>query len=176
MHRDHPQRRNAGAAPTDFGQGFTLIEVLMAVMLLAIVLPAITAATGNAVTVKSELAEDEVSAAILAREIHEMARGLARQPSGSTGARTGQGVLALDSLVGARFSPPLRSDRTAESTRSEWTQQVDIVVYALDDLQVPTGESATQAFSRHADRLLRLNVTMLRNGEAAGEFGWWITP
>lgn len=161
---------------TDTTSGFTLLEVLLAVVLIGMALSAVTATANQASVVGVELAEDRETAALVAREIHEMVRSLDREPSGSTGARTGSEVLALDSLVGARFTPPLRSDRTPDPTRTGWSQHVDLAVYDIDDLRTPTGEQPWQRFPRHSDRLLKLTVTVLENGQTVDALSWWITP
>jgi len=85
-------------------------------------------------------------------------------------------VLALDSLHGAVFSPPLRSNRTAQAALTGWAQRVTLAVCTLDDLSTPTSESPTLGLARNAQRLYRLSVAITYAGQPVDRFDWWLTP
>ncbi|HZL98730.1 MAG TPA: type II secretion system protein [Planctomycetota bacterium] len=168
----HPQRfARAGRATL----GFTLLEVLLAALIAGMALAAVSWTMTSAAQAKAVLAEDP-QAYLLAREIRELAEFLPREPSGSLAATGGAGVLALDSLHGAVFSPPLRSDRTTEASLAGWAQRVTLTVCSLDDPAGATGESATLGVARKAERLYRLAVEVSFAGEPVDRFEWWLTP
>jgi prepilin-type N-terminal cleavage/methylation domain-containing protein len=155
--------------------GFTLVEVLLAALIAGIAMAAVSWTMTSAAQAKSLLTEDP-QAYLLAREIRELADSLPRQPSGVVGATLGSDVLALDSLHGAFFSPPLRSNRTAQVALTGWAQRVSLAVCTLDDLEAPTGESPTLGLARNAQRLYRLTVAITYSGQPVDRFEWWLTP
>jgi len=155
--------------------GFTLVEVLLAALIAGIAMAAVSWTMTSAAQAKSVLAEDP-QAYLLAREIRELADSLPRQPSGVVGATLAADVLALDSLHGAVFSPPLRSNRTSQAALTGWAQRVSLAVCTLDDLETPTAESPTLGLARNAQRLYRLTVAITYGGQPVDRFEWWLTP
>ena len=155
--------------------GFTLVEVLLAALITGIALAAVSWTMNSAAQAEAVMNEDP-RAFLLAREIRELADTLSRQPSGVVGATRGSDVMALDSLHGAVFSPPLRSDRTEQLSLGGWAQRVTLDVVSLDHPSTPTGESPTLGLSSKAQRLYRLTVAVTRDGEPVDRFEWWLVP
>ena len=157
-------------------RGLTLVEVLTAAVILSMVLIGASYSLNGSARARVALADEGSEAAFVAREIHELAQSLAREPSGSGPVTTGAGVLALDSLDGAVFNPPLRGDGSADASRSDFTQQVDVVVVSLSDPSVPTGQSASMGVDPFDPVLFRVDVTVLQGGTDVGSWSWWLTP
>ena len=173
----HPGARRAGgrARREALAHGFTLVEVLLAALIAGIAMAAVSWTMTSVAQAKSVLAEDP-QPYLLAREIRELAESLPRAPSGLVGATRGVDVLALDSLHGAIFTPPLRSNRTSQAALAGWAQRVSLAVCTLDDLETPTGESPTLGLARGAQRLYRLTVAITYGGQPVDHFEWWLTP
>ena len=173
---DSPARVRVARGARAFAEhGFTLVEVLLAALITGIALAAVSWTMTAAAQGQSLLGEDPLPY-LLAREIRELAEALPREPSGFVGVTRGSDVRALDSLHGAVFSPPLRSDRTAQSSLSGWAQRVTLAVCTLEDPATPTGESPTLGLARNAQRLYRLSVAITYAGQAIDHFDWWLTP
>ena len=168
-----PGRRRARSAALSYG--FTLVEVLLAALIAGIAMAAVSWTMTSAAQAKSVLTDDP-RPYLLAREIRELADSLPRAPSGLLAATRGVDVLALDSLHGAVFSPPLRSNRTAQAALTGWAQRVTLAVCTLDDLSTPTSESPTLGLARNAQRLYRLSVAITYAGQPVDRFDWWLTP
>lgn len=156
-------------------RGFTLIEVLLAALITGIAMAAVSWTMASAAQAEAVINEDP-RAFLLAREIRELADTLVRKPSGAVGVTRGEDILALDSLHGAVFSPPLRSDRTKQAALTGWAQHVALAVCTLDDPATPTGESPTLGLASSAKRLYRLTVAITQDGEAVDRFEWWLAP
>ena len=156
--------------------GFTLAEVLIASVIAAVALVAVTAAMSSATTTRAELARRPVVVSQLAQEIHALAEALPRTPSGSLAATSGDEVEALDSLAGARFSPPLLADRSTDTDLAGWSQHVEVAIHALDDLVHPTGESLSTELEADSHRVYRLEVTILHGSIPMETFHWWLKP
>jgi prepilin-type N-terminal cleavage/methylation domain-containing protein len=155
--------------------GFTLIEVLVASVVTGIALAAVSWTLLAAAQTQAVLSEDPTPY-LLAREIRELADVLPREPSGVVGVTHASNLMALDSLHGARFSPPVRANRTTQASLSGWSQRVTVSVCTLDDLASTTGESPTTGVGRNAERLYRLSVGIVHDGRDVGRFEWWLTP
>jgi len=156
-------------------RGFTLVEILLAALITGIALAAVSWTMASAAQAQSVINQDP-RAFLLAREIRELADTLARQPSGVVGVTRGEDILALDSLHGAVFSPPVRSDRTKQAALTGWAQHVTLAVCSLDDPTTPTGESPTLGLASGAKRLYRLTVAVTHDGEPVDRFEWWLAP
>ncbi len=156
--------------------GFTMAELMITVLVLG---TAFIAATWSmTATALTKTAYDQAAgpAPFLAQEIFTLADGLPRKPSGMTGAVSGAGVVALDSLVGASFSPPILSDASLAPGFDGWKQSVDLSVYAVDDLETPTALDPADGLAPEGGFLYRLDVTVLHDGETVDSFSWWIHP
>jgi prepilin-type N-terminal cleavage/methylation domain-containing protein len=157
-------------------RGFTLVEVLVAATVLGIALLSGTWTMSTTTSASSVYAADPLTASLVAREIHALAQALPKTPSGSPGVTSGGAVVALDSLIGASFSPPIKADRSADTSLVGWTQQVGLTVYDLSDLSTPTRDDPTVGLSSDASKVYKLSVTVLENGSVADTFSWWISP
>lgn len=156
--------------------GFTLFEVLLAVMILGTALVATT--WSMTATARTKAAYDLASgpAPFLAQEIFTLADGLPREPTGVTGATTGAAVVALDSLVGARFAPPILADGSVADGFEGWEQRVNLSVFDLDDLATPTPADPAHGLPAEGGALYRLDVEVWHEGQPADSFSWWIRP
>lgn len=157
-------------------RGFTYVEVLVAAMLIGLALVTATASLDSTVQLKSELDSDPGTAHLLAKEMYELALALPSEPAGTIGATTAADVTALDALIGASFTPPLRADLTDYTAYSTWTQQTALTVYDIADLDTPSGDSAADGIDEHESKLYKLSVTVLDGGETQGTYHWWIQP
>lgn len=168
-HDGNPRARSAT-------RGFTLLEVLVAAVVLGTSLVAATWSMNATARTQAlhELADGPADD--LAREIHELASGLPREPSGQVGAHSAADVLALDSLVGASFSPPILADGSVAEGLDGWSQHVDLEVHALSALDTPTDDDPAAGLPPDGDKLYRLVVEIRLDGESAGVFSWWINP
>jgi hypothetical protein len=155
--------------------GFTLVEVLLAALVAGMALAAVSWTMTTAAKAQQVMKEDP-RAYLLAREIRELAEVLPRKPSGTVGVTAIADVAALDSLHGAVFSPPVRSDRNVQASLSGWAQRVTLAVCPLDDPASPTAESPTLGLSKGAERLYRLTVAITYAGEPVDRFEWWLSP
>jgi prepilin-type N-terminal cleavage/methylation domain-containing protein len=160
--------------------GFSLIEVLMATVLLGYAI-ASTDAFFMAASSKATLAEDPVTARILAREVHQMAKLLPREP-GAFGVTAETGYADIKSLADLRsvtFSTAVLANGKQYPDMSGWSQVVTLAKVELDDLTTP--KSVTPAddgrLVEHFDAtLLRLTVEIYKNGEFVDSFSWLLRP
>lgn len=154
--------------------GLTLIEVLVSTVVISMALVSGTWALSEASSSHALHTEDPATAALIAREVHELALALPTAPSGQPGATTAAGVLALDSLDGASFSPPLRATLEPIPSSTGWRQTVTVEVYELSDLtQAVSGYVAVAAGS---GRIYRLTVQVSARGVDMGTWWWWLDP
>ena len=157
-------------------QGFTIIEVLIATALIGLVAVGGTWSMAQSARAKEMMKGDPITASLLAKEVFELAQSLSRSPSGVTGVTSAEDIIALDSLVGASFSPPIRSDATTDSSLAGWGQQVTVAAFDLVDLDTPSGQSMAQALGSYQASVYKLTVNVSLNGEPAGQWAWWLTP
>jgi prepilin-type N-terminal cleavage/methylation domain-containing protein len=166
----HPHRSMQGSP------GFTLMEVLVTAAVLGVAFISGTWAMSSASSGKTILEADAIDASLLAREIHALATTLPKAPSGSVGATTAGGVLALDSLEGAVFSPPLKGDGSTDGEHPGWTQTVDLAVFDLSDLSTPTADDPTAGLPEDGPLVYRLTVDVSEGGTTMGTHSWWLSP
>jgi len=150
--------------------GFTFAEVLVATLVAGTMLVTATSALSATVDTKNALATQPAAAFALAREIQSLALTLPHTAGDGSPASTGAGVLLLEDLDGAAFSPPINAGRCTISTSAGWTQ-----VVAIDsvDLSSPTTLAADPTST---STLLRLTVTVLEGRETRGTYTWWLNP
>ncbi len=162
--------------PRHSQSGLALAEVLFAAGVLGLVV--VSAAWSMTVSARSltGLAEDSLLPRMLAREIHELAQTLPRVPSGTTGASNGADVVALDSLIGAVFSPPLLSDLSTDTSLVGWSQQVSLDVVDLSAPSTPTADDPAAGLPVDGTLLYRLNVSVWSTEGEQDSFSWWLTP
>ncbi len=156
--------------------GFTLIEVLVSAALLGVAVITCTWTMSATTKAKSIVGSESVTASLIAREVHVLASTLPKAPSGAVGATAGSGVLALDSLEGALFSPPLKADKSPWTRYVGWTQSVDLAVYDVNDLSNPVLADPVDGLSEDGTQIYRLTVAVLEGSDLAGTYQWWISP
>lgn len=156
--------------------GFTLVEVLVSAALIGVALMASTWTMSATTQAKAMIGSPSVTASLIAGEINAMACTLPKAPSGSVGATSAGGVLALDSLEGAVFSPPLKADGSSWTQYSGWSQTVDLAVFDVTDLSTPTAADPTSGLSEDGTQIYRLTVLVHEGDELAGTYQWWISP
>jgi len=156
--------------------GFTLAELLITALVIG---TAFVAATWSmTATARTKAAYDKAAgpAPFLAQEIFTLADGLPRVPSGITAVTSGAAVIALDSLVGASFSPPILADASVAPGFDGWGQSVELSVYAVDDLTTPTTLDPADGLAPESGFVYRLDVAVQHDGEPVETFSWWIHP
>jgi prepilin-type N-terminal cleavage/methylation domain-containing protein len=156
--------------------GFTLLEVLMAALIVSLVFIGATWAMSSTARTKAVYEERSLVALACAKELFELADTLPKQPSGAPGATTAAGLLALDSLVGASFSPPLRADGSVDTELSGWSQHCNVTVHDLSELSLPTDASALDGLPPDGSALYRLEVTVSEGDQTVEVAHWWISP
>ncbi len=165
------------ARPARTRAGFTLLEVLVATVLVGVAVVSTSWAMTAAARAKveRELA-DPISAELVAQEVYELAKSLPSEPSGTHGVTDPAGVVALDSLVGAKFSPPIKADGTADTSLAGWGQVVDLSVYGISDLDSATLDSALTELGKGDPKLFQLCVTVTKDGAEVDTWRWFLTP
>jgi hypothetical protein len=111
----------------------------------------------------------------MAREIHELALSLPREPSGKPPATWGAGAVALDTLSGAGFSPAIHATKDPIPGASGWKQAVHLDVYDLADLETPVVKGYAE-IAPGSGRLYRLTVDVSARGQFLGSWWWWLDP
>ena len=157
--------------------GLTLIEVLVSTVVLGLVVVSAGWALSGASSSQQAHAEEPIDAALVAKEIYELALRQDTASNGSAPARDAAGVSGLDSLDGARFSPPLDAtlQTLAIADPQRWQQDVDLQVYDMSDLETPTSQAFTGA-AESSSTLFRLIVRVSFRGEDMGTWWWWLNP
>lgn len=162
-------------SPSAGSRGFTLLELLMTAIVLGTSLVAASWSMSAVARTKVLHEANDDPALALAREVHELALGLAREPAGLTGASTAAQVTALDALVGAHFSPPILADGTTATGYDGWSQHVSLAVHALSDLS-RTGDDPADGLPSDGDRIYRLVVEVRHDGQPVSTSSWWLSP
>jgi hypothetical protein len=129
----------------------------------------------SAAQARTALSEEPL-AFLLARELRELAETLPREPSGGSPATSASEILALDTLDGAVFSPPLRANGSADSTLTGWSQETSLALCALSAPSVATAEDPRAGVQGNAERVYRLTVSVRHQGALVDSFDWWLTP
>ena len=157
-------------------RGFTFLELLITAVVLGSAFVAATWSMSATMRTKAIYDREDSPAFYLAKEIHELADGLPREPSGVTGATAIGDVVALDSLVGASFSPPVLSSGIEANGYDTFSQHVTLAVYDMDDPTTPTADAPEDGLVADGDKLYRLEVLVRENGQDLESFHWWINP
>ncbi len=153
--------------------GFTLIEVLLATVLIVLAI-ASSEAVFTSASAKYAYADDSLSARQLAREIHKLAQTLPRKTVATTVVTTFAGIEAFGSLHGASFSPPIMADGTEISGLTGWTQSVSLEIVNLDSPGTGELSDPHQALAVEAPCLYRLAVTILQDQVEVDTYHWWL--
>ena len=153
------------------GAGFTLLEVLFAVVLVGMVIAALAASSG-AFTLYNAAGLDLSTAEFLVEEVREMTAPLpvADPVSGtaSFGIEAGEVTLALyddvDDFNNRTINPPVDADRNPMPEFSSYTQRIDVDNVNPADL--------TQTASPHTTDFYRITVTITKNGQLVTSSSW----
>jgi prepilin-type N-terminal cleavage/methylation domain-containing protein len=173
-HAPRSRRKDSGLSRTD--SGFTMVELLLTALVIGTAFVAATWSMSATARTKAAYEKEGGPSVFLGQEIQTLADSLPREPSGMTGAVTGAGVVALDSLIGASFSPPILADGSAAEGYDDWQQNVDLSVYSLSDLTMPTDDDPADGLAPESDKIYRLDVEVLQGGETVKTYSWWIHP
>lgn len=155
--------------------GMTLIEVLISTVIVSLALVSGSWALSQASSSKAIHTEAPATAALIAREIHELALALPTAPSGKPAATSGASVVALDTLAGASFSPPIRSTLDTIPNMTNWKQSVSVAVYDLSDLAQPAVKGYA-AIAAGSSQIYRVTVQVSERGVDQGTWWWWLDP
>ncbi len=150
--------------------GFTLLEVLVATILVGIAVASLIAASGaftqvNAAGINASTAE------FLLEEIRELTISLAVvDPETGTdtfGVESGETLVSyddLDDFDGVTFSPPIDINRLQLSDFSAFSQVISVENVSTSDLRVTVGE--------HLSPLVKVTVGILMNGREINSSSW----
>ncbi len=153
--------------------GLTLLEVMGATIVLSMAVVSSSYVMSQATTTRASMHAGPIDAALLAAHIHEAALGLSREPSGLGIATSGSDVLALDTLDGAVFSPPIDAQLEVIPASTGWAQHVDLRIVDPAD---PENSRALTTADSMGEEVIELVVTISEFGRSKGEFTWWLTP
>ncbi len=155
----------------------TLIEVLVGTVIVGLVLASAGWAVSGSATPGPRWRGSPSNAALLAKEMHELALKQPAVDDGDAPATDASGVHGLDSLDGASFCPPLNASlaQIALPDKALWRQTVDIQVYSLSDLTKVVSEKFTGA-TKSSTTLYKLTVHVTCRGTDEGTWWWWINP
>jgi prepilin-type N-terminal cleavage/methylation domain-containing protein len=150
-------------------RGFTLVEVLIATLLIGLSIAALVAANGT-LTMANGAGTDQSTAEFLAEQIRELTTMLPVVDPETSITTFGPeepnlpGYDDVDDFDGASFSPPIGANKTALTTFASFGQQVTVqnVDRANFDLVVPDGSS----------QFVRVTVFILRNGRQITSASW----
>ena len=155
-------------------QGFTLVEVLVAIVIIGIAFVSLIAANNSCTTTNGYGVELSTSE-FLIEQIRELTRLLPvfDPDSGTTLDRwttfgPEEAVLVnyddLDDFDGAVFSPPINSERASLSDFSAFSQQVAVENVSASNFQTVVADGTT-AF-------VRVTVTIFLNSERVSSASW----
>jgi prepilin-type N-terminal cleavage/methylation domain-containing protein len=152
-------------------RGFTLIEVMMAVMLIGLAIVSLVASSG-AFTRYNAMGVDLSTAEFLIEEIRELTAPLSvvDPVSGKAvfGAETGETTLAayddIDDFNGQSFNPPVDAERTQMPEFVAYTQQVTVQNVTPADLTVTA--------ANHSTDLYRVTVAITKAGRTIASASW----
>lgn len=158
-------------------RGLTPIEVLTAAIVAGTVVVSAGRAIGLAVQSASTLQEESCDAALVAREVLELALLQDTADDGDKPAKEASDITGLGSLDGATFCPPPDSSGVDLPLASPklWQQDCDVQVYDLSGLGQPVSEDFAGA-AQASSTLCRLTVSVSFRGQEQGGWWWWINP
>lgn len=161
-------------------RGFTITEVLVATMLVGTSFVAVSWLTTSATRTHEMYKQSETDTLQLAREVHELAMNIKNEElSGLGTALLAKDIVALDSLDGATFSPPLRADGSVMTHLSGWSQEVDLSVHekTLSEKapMLKTANALTKP-AKGSGKMYLLEVTILEGTTTRGSYEWLLKP
>jgi len=149
-------------------QGFTLAEVLVAMILIGIAIASLLAANIS-FTRANGAATNLSTAEFLLEQIRELTTMLpVIDPDGGSTFGAEEGALAdyddLDDFDGITFSPPIKTDRTLLTNFTGFTQQVTVENVSPANFQ--------QVVADHASSFVRVTVTVSLNSKPICSSMW----
>jgi len=153
-----------------YNQGFSLIEVLIATMLVGLAVASLMAANG-AFTQANGAGTDLSTAEFLIEQMRELTALLpVIDPESETstfGPETGETLATyddLDDFDNASFSPPINSERTALPEVGAFTQQVTVENVNASNFQ--------QVVADHTSNFVRVTVRIYLNSREISSARW----
>ncbi len=151
-------------------RGFSLIEVMIAVLLVGLAIAALVASNG-ALTRANSAGTDLSTAEFLIEQIRELTTLLpVVDPEtddsvfGPEGAETLASYDDLDDFDGAVFSPPIGADRNGLDNFDAFSQQVTVVNVNASNFEQVVGD--------HGSDFVRVTVKVLLNSKELSSVSW----
>ncbi|UCG57888.1 MAG: prepilin-type N-terminal cleavage/methylation domain-containing protein [Phycisphaerales bacterium] len=152
-----------------YNKGFTLVEVLIAVILVGLAVTALLTASGS-FTMANGAGADLSTAEFLAEQIRELTALLpVVDPQSETDVfGPEEGGLSdyddLDDFDGASFSPPISAGRAVLNNFAAFTQQVVVENVSAGNFEQVVGD--------HTSPFVRVTVRVFLNGSEISSAGW----
>lgn len=152
-------------------EGFTLIEVLIAAILVGLAVAALVAANGTLTMANGE-GTDRSTAEFLAEQIREMTATLSVVEPGASSPTWGPEPLEttltayddLDDFDGLTFSPPIGANKGVLNEFSAFSQQVTVQNVSASNLD--------QVVADLSSPFVRVTVSVLMNGRPIVSASW----
>lgn len=150
-------------------KGFTLIEVLIAAILVGMAVAALVAANGT-LTMANGAGTDQSTAEFLAEQIREMTAMLPVVEPGATTPAWGPEETSvsvyddLDDFDGVTFSPPIGANRAVLNEFSTFSQQVTVENVNSSNFDQVAADLSTS--------FVRVTVRVLMNGREVVSASW----
>lgn len=156
--------------PLKHGEGFTLIEVLIAIILIGVGILSLISANG-AFTQANEAGLELSTAEFIIEQIRELTAVLPvidPQSGTTTFGPEASEILAtyddLDDLNNANFSPPINVDRNTLNDLGAYTQQVTVENVSPSNFE--------QVVANHSSPFVRVTVKVLYNATEISSTRW----
>ncbi len=153
-----------------YSDGFSLIEVLIAVILVGLAIAALVAAN-SALTRANGAGTDLTTAEFLIGEISELTALLpVVDPESGTstfGPETGETLTDyddLDDFSGANFSPPINTERATINSAAGFSQRITVQNVSASDFE--------QVMSNHSSDFVRVTVRVFLNSRLISSESW----
>ena len=155
---------------TNYRDGFTLIEVLIAIILIGLGILSLISANG-AFTQANEAGVELSTAEFLIEQIRELSTVIPvidPQSGITTFGPEASETLAtyddLDDFNGASFSPPISVDRSTLNDLSAYTQQITVENVSASNFE--------QVVGNHTSPFVRVTVKVFFNATEVSSAGW----
>jgi len=154
---------------TRYSNGFSLVEVLIAVVLVGLAIAALLA-SNSALTIANSEGAELSTAEFLSEQIRELTAML-----NVVDPETGIGTFGpeepnfisyddVDDFDGAVFSPPISADRSTLNDFSAFTQQVTVENVSASNFELVVGD--------HSSSFVRVTVRVLLNAREISSACW----
>jgi len=155
---------------TRYGDGFTLIEVLIAILLVGLAIVSLVTANG-ALTQANGAGAELSTAEFLIEQIRELSTVLeVIDPNtgiATFGPETSETLASyndLDDLNGAVFSPPISADRISLTDLVAYSQQITVENVSATDFE--------QVVGNHTSSFVRVSVKIFLNTREISSASW----